>query len=186
MGPTSVGGCPWLIYALQGKLNNSCELVSCLRQGLYLVSIKWLWKTMNLLLRSSMKYWPLIMHEPDVLGYYDALQRARTVFESVFLASYGGARWPYPHILYPLYENLLYKLAPGVQQGGSGAPVPEAKETCANAGMWGKPAKATMTRGGFLINKQNELAGDRDKRMYFPQWLTPASLPVTPYVPSFK
>ena len=40
MGPTSVGGCPWLIYALQGKLNNSCELVSCLRQGLYLVSIK--------------------------------------------------------------------------------------------------------------------------------------------------
>ena len=34
MGPTSVGGCPWLIYALQGKLNNSCELVSCLRQGL--------------------------------------------------------------------------------------------------------------------------------------------------------
>ena len=31
----------------------------------------------------------------------------------------------YPHIFYPLYEKLLYKLGPGVQQGGSGAPVPE-------------------------------------------------------------
>ena len=31
----------------------------------------------------------------------------------------------YPHIFYPFYENLLYKLAPGVQQGGSVSPVPE-------------------------------------------------------------
>ena len=112
MGPTSVGGCPWLIYALQGKLNNSCELVSCLRQGLYLVSIKWLWKTMNLLLRSSMKYWPLIMHEPDVLGYYDALQRARTVFESVFLASYGGARRPVPPYLLPTLWKIAVQTCP--------------------------------------------------------------------------
>ena len=71
----------------------------------------------------------------------------------------------YPHIFYPLYEKLLYKLAQVYSKGGVGRQSP--KETCANAGMWGKPAKATMTRGGFLINKQNELAGDRDKRKSF-------------------
>ena len=40
MGPTCVGGCPWLIHALQGKLKKLLELVLCLRHGLYLVAVK--------------------------------------------------------------------------------------------------------------------------------------------------
>ena len=59
-------------------------------------------------------------------------------------------------------KNCCTNLPQVYSKGGVGRQSP--KETCANAGMWGKPAKATMTRGGFLINKQNELAGDRDKR----------------------
>ena len=31
----------------------------------------------------------------------------------------------YLHFFYTLYEKLLYKYAPGVQQGGSVTPVPE-------------------------------------------------------------
>ena len=83
-----------------------------------------------------------------------ALQsRTRTVFESVFLASYGGAGRPVPPYLLHTMKICCTNLPQVYSKGGVCRQSP--KETCANAGKRGKPVKATSdSRRNFIYHEK--------------------------------
>ena len=114
MGPTSVGGCPWLIHALQGKLKNSLSLshVSARVSILSLLSDsekQWTsWFDLPWKLLTTNHEMNLLFKEKIVLQ--KAKQRASGL--TVFLASYGGARRPVPPSLLPTLRNLASLICP--------------------------------------------------------------------------
>ena len=90
-------------------------------------------------------------------------RRPATCIESVFLASYGGARRPVPPSLLPTLWKIALLICPRSWARGKWGASPRRRRASTLASGASQPRRR-WPEEDFIINKKTQLAGDRDMR----------------------